>query len=70
MKVIGAALKEQRAKKYFLFLCGISLVLCMMGCIRLSGHAGYSHVQDDKMISKSTGFDLDSANLMPQKNVS
>ncbi len=49
-------------------LCLLSLVFCLLsfsGCVRLSGNAGYSKIQDDEVVTKSTGFDLDSAKLLP-----
>jgi hypothetical protein len=51
------------------FFCLLSLVSCLLsfsGCIRVAGTAGYSHIKDDEVVTKSTGFDLDSARLVPK----
>lgn len=49
-------------------LCLLSLVVSLLslsGCIRLSGTAGYSKMKDDEIVSKSAGFDVDTARLVP-----
>lgn len=50
---------------YRLAFCFMLCALYVTGCIRLSGAAGYTHIKDDKVITKSTGFDVDSARLIP-----
>ncbi len=55
------------------FICLLSLVLGLFsfyGCVRVSGSAGYSKIQDDEVVSKSTGFDLDSSRLIDNRGVS
>lgn len=55
------------------FICLLSLVFSLLsfsGCIRVAGNAGYSKIQDDEMVTKSTGFDLDSSRLIDNRGVS
>ena len=55
------------------FICLLSLVfglLSFSGCIRVSGNAGYSKIQDDEIVTKSTGFDLDSSRLVDNRGIS
>lgn len=50
-----------------------SLVLSLLsfsGCLRVSGNAGYSKIQDDEIVTKSTGFDLDSSRLIDNRGIS
>lgn len=57
----------------FRLFCFLSLVvglLSLCGCIRVSGGAGYSKIQDDEMVTKSTGFDLDSSRLIDNRGIS
>lgn len=49
------------------------LAICfgsLLGCLRLSGSAGYTKIKDDEAITKTTGFDLDSSRLIDQRGVS
>lgn len=59
--------------KLFRLVCLLSIVYglwSLTGCIRVSGNAGYSKIQDDEMVTKSTGFDLDSSRLIDNRGVS
>ncbi len=58
--------------KNIYFISLLSLVFSLLflsGCIHLSGSAGYTKVKDDEVVSKSTGFDLDSARLVDKRGV-
>lgn len=64
--------KDHRLKSFY-FMSLLSLVFCLLslsGCIRLTGSAGYTKVKDDEVVTKSTGFDLDSSRLVDQRGVS
>ena len=64
---------SQEPRSFCFLLCAIGYVLCaisLCGCIRLSGTAGYTKVKDDEVVTKSTGFDLDSSRLVDQRGVS
>jgi len=53
--------------------CLLSLVfglLSLSGCIRVAGNAGYTKIQDDEMVTKATGFDLDSSRLIDNRGIS
>jgi hypothetical protein len=55
------------------FIGLLSLVfslLCFSGCLRVSGDAGYSKIQDDEIVTKSTGFDLDSSRMIDNRGIS
>ncbi len=55
------------------FVCLLSLVfglLSFSGCVRVTGGAGYTKVQGDDVVTKSTGFDVDSSRLIDQRGVS
>ncbi|HRK61751.1 MAG TPA: hypothetical protein PLY88_04285 [Candidatus Omnitrophota bacterium] len=55
------------------FICLLYLVVGLLsfsGCIRVTGNAGYSKIQDDEIVTKSTGFDLDSSRLVDNRGIS
>jgi len=57
----------------FRLVCLLSIVYGLWfftGCLRVSGNAGYSEIQGDEMVTKSTGFDLDSSRLIDNRGVS
>ena len=45
------------------------LVLSVFGCIRVAGNAGYQTIKDDEVVTKSTGFDLDSSRLVDNRGM-
>ena len=64
--------KDHRLNSVY-FMRLLSLVFCLLslsGCIRLTGSAGYTKVKDDEVVTKTTGFDLDSSRLVDQRGVS
>ncbi|HCM42911.1 MAG TPA: hypothetical protein DIS66_06350 [Candidatus Omnitrophica bacterium] len=62
---------QETAWKWICFvLASWSLVLLLCGCIRVTGNAGYSKIQDDEIVTKSTGFDLDSSRLVDNRGIS
>lgn len=60
----------QNAHRLTFLALGVMLcALSLSGCIRLSGNAGYTKIKEDEVISKSTGFDLDSSRLVDNRGI-
>ena len=68
-KPIAYSLKPWMIRYGLFAISYLLLAFFMFGCIRVAGTAGYSHIQDDEVVTKSTGFDLDSARLVPKNAV-
>ena len=60
-------------KDYGRTFVGLGLLSVVYGlfsftaCVRVAGTAGYSHIKDNEVVTKSTGFNLNSARLVPKK---
>ncbi len=70
MKYQSKTYNVQRTTTVFVLFTLYAVLLILSGCIRLTGSAGYTKVKDDEVVTKSTGFDLDSSRLVDQRGVS
>jgi len=63
---------QEPSKKYRFLAWFLILGSCfyLLGCVRLTGNAGYSKVKDNEAVTKSTGFDLDSSRLVDNRGIS
>ncbi len=60
--------QEPGAVRFLLFaICSLLFAMSLYGCIRLSGTAGYTKIKDDEVVTKSTGFDVDSSQLVDRR---
>jgi|GEM_PF-2606534 len=67
---IASSPKPETIKFWLLALSYLLLAISLAGCIRLSGTAGYSKIKNDEVVTKATGFDVDTARLIDQRGVS
>lgn len=66
-----AAQSQKPSGLHFLILavCCMLYALSLSGCIRISGNAGYQTIKDDEVVTKSTGFDVDSSRLVDNRGI-
>ena len=70
MKYQSKTFNVQRPMKMFVLCTLYAVLLFLSGCIRLSGSAGYTKIKEDEVVTKSTGFDLDSSRLVDNRGIS
>ncbi len=70
MKYQSKTYNVQRTMKMLAFCTLYAVLLFLSGCLRVSGNAGYSKIQDDEIVTKSTGFDLDSSRMIDNRGIS